>query len=430
MHQLKVIIGREYMQRVKQKSFAIVTIIGVLVILVLSLAPGLLDKIKTADRLNFAVLAQDGSVADYLQSALQEKLPDGEPRYNLTESIQASPADWEGQKTRLLGDVREKGTILLEVFPPGSPQTVTWYSAKVIGSGERQTVEAALQQMAVETRIKSAGLTQEQFSGIFAPLEFKDVVDSGKADHEGETKGASDQEKFQNIALVYILLFFLYFALVIYGAYVAQGVVEEKSSRIMEMMLASVKPTTMMAGKILGIGAVGLTQFVIWIAAGVGLLSFNGAGLLDSLGAGFSLGNVNPGYFFLFGLFFVLGFLMYAAVYAGLGSMVSRVEDANQVVTPVTMLLVVAFMVAMFSLTSPDNPWIVGLSYFPFFTPMLMFSRVVLTHVSPLSVILGIGIMILTIIVLIWLAARIYRAGVLMYGKVSWKDAFRVLRQK
>lgn len=427
MNQLKAIIMREYKERVRQKGFILTTALGLLVMIALSFAPALMDMIKNADQLKFTVLEQDEKVGQYLENSLQDTLPNGEKRIVINSVIKASPAEWDDKKADLIRQVNEEGIIFAEVFPPGAPESVIWHSKKVIGNSELGEVQAALQQMVVQERIQDSGISSDAIARLYAPINFQTEIE-GQA--EGGIKGETHEEQIQNIMLVYILLFMLYFALVIYGSYVAQGVIEEKSSRIMEMMLAAVKPTTMMAGKIIGIGAVGITQFAIWISVGLGLLSFKGGGMFESLGLTLSFEQVDPILFFYFGLFFILGFLMYAAIYAGLGSMVSRVEDAGQVVTPLTMLIVVAFMVAMFSLASPDNPWIVSLSHVPFFTPMLLFTRIVLTHVSPLSIVIGVGEMVLTIVILIWLAAKIYRAGVLMYGKVSFKDAFRILRKQ
>jgi len=222
----------------------------------------------------------------------------------------------------------------------------------------------------------------------------------------------------------------LYFSLFVYGMYVANGVVEEKSSRVMEMMIATVKPTTMMTAKILGIGAVGLTQYFIWIGTGLGLLTLKGKGISLIPGMTLQLTTIEPLYLLYFGIFFILGFLLYASMYAGIGAMVSRPEDTNQAVSPMTFLIVAAFMLAMVSLYRPDNPWVVALSYVPFFTPMVLFARIILTHVSTLGVLLGIFDLVLTTLLLIWIAGKMYRVGVLMYGKVSWRDMIRLVRER
>jgi ABC-2 type transport system permease protein len=276
--------------------------------------------------------------------------------------------------------------------------------------------------MMTQQRIKASGLSQTQLTAIFAPLKFNMQTEGIKAN--------TKEQQTQNITLVYFLLFMLYFSLIVYGMYVANGVVEEKSSRVMEMMIATVKPTSMMTAKILGIGAVGLTQYFIWIGTGLGLLSLKGKGISIIPGMTLQLTTIEPMYLLYFGIFFILGFLLYASMYAGIGAMVSRPEDTNQAVSPMTFLIIAAFMLAMFSLYNPDNPWIVGLSYVPFFTPMLLFARIVLTHVSTLSVLLGILDLVLTTLLFIWMAGKMYRVGVLMYGKVSLRDMIRLVRER
>ena len=420
--ELLVLIKREYGERVRNKTFIISTIIGIFVILGLSFAPAIMDKIKSADKSQITILEQTGQVTTYLDEQLQDKLPNGEREFSF-QAVVANSSDWaEQQKVLLEKLVAGKTSAVLEIAPPGAPDSVIWHSKKIDLGGASTKVNAVLQQMTTQQRIKASGLSQTQLTAIFAPVNFNMQTEGLKA--------SSKEQQTQNITLVYFLLFMLYFSLIVYGMYVANGVVEEKSSRVMEMMIAAVKPTSMMTAKILGVGAVGLTQYFIWIGAGLGLLTLKGKGISLIPGMTFQLTTIEPLYLLYFGIFFILGFLLYASMYAGIGAMVSRPEDTNQAVSPMTFLIIAAFMLAMFSLYSPDNPWVVGLSYVPFFTPMVLFSRIVLTHVSTLGVLLGILDLVLTILLLMWIAGKMYRVGVLMYGKVSWRDMIRLVRER
>ena len=420
--ELLVLIQREYGERVRNKSFIVTTIIGLFVILGLSFAPAIMDKVKSADRSQIIILEQTGQVTTYLDEQLQNKLPNGEREFSF-QAVVANSTDWADQKKVLLENlVAGKTSAVLEIAPPGAPDSVIWHSKKIELGGASTKVNAVLQQMTTQQRIKASGLSQTQLTSIFAPLNFNIQTEGLKA--------SSKEQQTQNIALVYFLLFMLYFSLIVYGMYVANGVVEEKSSRVMEMMIATVKPTSMMTAKILGIGAVGLTQYFIWIGTGLGLLVLKGKGISLIPGETIQLTTIEPLYLLYFGVFFILGFLLYASMYAGIGAMVSRPEDTNQAVSPMTFLIVAAFMLAMFSLYSPDNPWVVGLSYVPFFTPMVLFVRIVLTDVSTLGVLLGILDLVLTTLLLIWIAGKMYRVGVLMYGKVSWRDMIRLVRER
>lgn len=419
---LLILIQREYGERVRNKAFIVSTIIGLFVILGLSFAPAIIDKIKSADKSQITILEQTGQVTAYLDEQLQNKLPNGEREFSF-QAVVANSSEWADRKEVLLEKlVAGKTSAVLEIAPPGAPDSVIWHSKKIDLGGASTKVNTALQQMTTQQRIKVSGLSQTELTAIFAPLNFNMQTEGLKA--------SSKEQQTQNITLVYFLLFMLYFSLIVYGMYVANGVVEEKSSRVMEMMIATVKPTSMMTAKILGIGAVGLTQYFIWIGTGLGLLALKGKGISLIPGMTLQLTTIEPLYLLYFGIFFILGFLLYASMYAGIGAMVSRPEDTNQAVSPMTFLIVAAFMLAMFSLYSPDNPWVVGLSYVPFFTPMVLFVRIVLTHVSTLGVLLGILDLVLTTLLLIWIAGKMYRVGVLMYGKVSWRDMIRLVRQR
>jgi ABC-2 type transport system permease protein len=419
--ELLILIKREYGARVHNKAFIVSTIFGLLVILGLSFAPAIMDKIKSADKSQITVLEQTGQVTTYLEEQLQDKLPNGEREFSF-QAVLASSSDWVDQKNDLLEKlVAGKTTAVLEI-PPGAADSFIWHAKNINLGGASSKVNAALQQMTIQQRINSGGFSQTQLNAIFAPINFELQTEGLKA--------SSQEQQTQNMTLVYFLLFMLYFSLVVYGMYVANGVVEEKSSRVMEMMIATVKPTTMMTAKILGIGAVGLTQYFVWIGTGLGLLALKGKGISLMPGMTFQLTTIEPMYLLYFGIFFMLGFLLYAAMYAGIGAMVSRPEDTNQAVSPMTFLIIAAFMLGMVSLTSPDNPWIVGLSYVPFFTPMVLFARIVLSDVSILGILLGILDLLLATALLIWIAGKMYRVGVLMYGKVSWRDMIRLLRER
>jgi ABC-2 type transport system permease protein len=420
--ELLVLIRREYGERVRNKTFVVSTIIGLFVILGLSFAPAIMDKIKSADKSQIIILEQTGKVTPYLDEHLQDKLPNGEREFSF-EAVVAHSSDWADQKKVLLEKlVAGKTSAVLEISPPDSPDSVIWHSKNISMGGASPKVEAILQQMTTQQRMKASGLSQTELTAIFTPLSFNVHIEGLKA--------SSKQQQTQNMTLVYFLLFMLYFSLIFYGMYVANGVVEEKSSRVMEMMIATVKPTSMMTAKILGIGAIGLTQYFIWIGSGLGLLTLKGKGISLIPGMTLQLTTIEPLYLLYFGIFFILGFLLYASMYAGIGAMVSRPEDTNQAVSPMTFLIVAAFMIAMASLYSPDNPWVVGLSYVPFFTPMVLFARIVLTHVSTLGVLLGILDLMLSTLLLMWIAGKMYRVGVLMYGKASWRDMIRLIRER
>lgn len=417
-----IILQREYRERVFNKTFLISTLFGLIVILGLSFAPAIIDKIKSADRQQITVIEASGQITAYLEENLKDTLPNGERQFSF-QALTANASDWSTKKKEGLDQLLAgKTSAVLEFAPPDEPEQIIWHSKKIDMGGASTKVKTALEQMVTQQRIQRSGLSPTQLNEIFAPIPFETQTEGLKA--------TSQEQQTQNMTLVYFLLFMLYFSLIVYGMYVANGVVEEKSSRVMEMMIATVKPMTMMASKIIGIGAVGLTQYFIWIGTGLGLLALKGKGISLAPGMTLKLTTIEPLYLIYFGLFFILGFLLYAAMYAGIGAMVSRVEDIQQAVSPMTFLIIAGFMLAMFSLTNPDNPWIIGLSYVPFFTPMVFFARIVLTPISMPYILLAIVDMVITTLFLIWVAGKLYRIGVLLYGKVSWRDLGRLIRER
>lgn len=224
----------------------------------------------------------------------------------------------------------------------------------------------------------------------------------------------------QSMVLAYLLLFVLYMALILYGNMVAQGVAEEKSSRIMEIMVSVVKPMHLMIGKIIGIGTLGLLQFAVWIATGIMVLTMKNLG--------FVIGTVPIGTLLWFALFFILGYLFYATIFAAAGALVSRVEEVQQVITILMMGLIAGFIIAYMSFMNPNSSLATVASMIPLLSPMVMFARVTLTNPPAVQIITSIALLILNIIVNTWIGAKIYRVGILMYGKrPSVKEVFRYL---
>jgi ABC-2 type transport system permease protein len=235
--------------------------------------------------------------------------------------------------------------------------------------------------------------------------------------------------QLQSIALVYVLLILLYVVILMYGVQVANGVVEEKSSRVMELLITAIRPIELMAGKVLGIGLAGLTQSALWVSAGLLVLLFRSVLGDATSGIGIDVASVPLPTLLAFLLFFMLGYVLYAAMYAALGSLVSKTEDVNSVTAPLTIVNVAVYLVSIYALSDPDAGFVKVLSFVPFFTPMLMFIRVALGTVAIWEFILGVVLVLIMSYLLTWLAAKIYRVGVLLYGKrPSAREILRLLR--
>lgn len=225
------------------------------------------------------------------------------------------------------------------------------------------------------------------------------------------------KDQTETFFFTYILIFGLYMAIILYGQLVATNVATEKSSRAMEMLITSAKPTSLMFGKVIGSGLAGLIQLVAIFGSSFLFFNLNRAYWADNAIIN-SIFNV-PVYLLLYMvLFFVLGFFIYAFLYGAIGSLASKVEDINTTSMPITFLFIIAFMVVMFSMSSGsiDNPLMVVCSFIPFTSPMAMFTRIAMGNVSPVSIVISIVILIASTGIIGYVAAKIYRMGVLMYG--------------
>ena len=212
-----------------------------------------------------------------------------------------------------------------------------------------------------------------------------------------------------------MMVFFIYFTLIIYGIYVMRGVLEEKSNRIVEVIVSSVKPFHLMLGKIVGIGLVGLTQIAIWVSFAA-LLSAPQLAMALSISSA-NLPKVSGVSLAFLPVFYILGYFLFATIYAGIGSMFNSEEDAQQFMGVANLFLIAPMILLMPVMKNPDGTMATALSLFPFFSPILMYLRIVVQTPPAWQIALSIGIMLATIVLMIWLVAKIYRVGILMYGK-------------
>jgi ABC-2 type transport system permease protein len=298
----------------------------------------------------------------------------------------------------------------------------TYHSDDRPGPATTARLLAVLTSAATQARLRESGISPEQAQALFGPPPFK---------VEPIVQGTLRDERayFQSAAVVYLLLVLLYITILLYGMQVATGVVEEKSSRVMELLITAVRPLDMMIGKVLGVAIAGLTQYGIWVLTGLLLLLVNILPRGSQFASGVNIEYVPAETLVFFFMFFLLGFLLYAFIYAGIGSLVSRTEDVNGVVTPLSLITISTYFISIWALNSPDAPLVRWLSLVPFFTPMLMFIRVALGSVEWWELALSLVFLVGTGLLFAWVGAKIYRVGVLMYGKrPSFREVARLLR--
>jgi ABC-2 type transport system permease protein len=234
--------------------------------------------------------------------------------------------------------------------------------------------------------------------------------------------------------VAYVLVLILYMTMFFYGAIIMRGVIEEKNNRVVEIILSSLRPFELMMGKILGIAAVGLTQYGIWALFGI-LASTYGrsiaGGLVPAGAEGFKVPTIPPYIFLYFVVFFLLGYFLYATIYAAVGALVNSEKEAQQLLFPVSMLLVVPILMMMAVIKEPNGSLATVLSLIPFFAPILMLLRVCVLLPPVTQILASIVLLVLAILLVTWLTAKIYRVGILMYGKrPSLREIVKWVRYK
>ena len=357
-----------------------------------------------------AVVDAGPDLVQALRASLPEELPDGEPRTRL------EPVGSQSAAERGVEEGDYDGSLIARGAEEGEQSFV--YRAPQPGA-EAGRISEALSGIAAEQRLQSAGLSEREAARVFAPAQ---------VEVESTGDGPSGEEYAATFGLVYALVFLLYMTIVMYGNMVTMGVLTEKSSRITELMSASVRPVDQMAGKILGVGLLALTQYGAWLAAGLGAIAI---GRARGSGLGFGLDAVSAGTIGLFLLSFALGYLLYAAILGGLGSLLSRMEDAQQLMGPVYILLIAGFLLTLYVMANPDGTLAAVGSYIPFFSPMVVFARAEMGSPAVWEIALSYSLLALTVAAAIWAAARLYRAGTLMYGKKpSLAEAARMVRRQ
>ncbi|WP_214825469.1 ABC transporter permease [Exiguobacterium algae] len=294
------------------------------------------------------------------------------------------------------------------------------YAVRVISERPETEFTTMLQTALLQLRntelIETSNVDPTVIAALNEPIQLDESYLGRGGENSDELSSAS--------ALVYAMLMLLYISIITYGQMIATEVTTEKSSRVMELIISTTHPITHMLAKITAIGTLAIFQIGFFL--GFGYVSASGSELATSVIE--NAGNTRAVAYML--IFFLLGYLLYASLFAVLGSLVSRVEEAQQMIMPVVMLLVVAFFVAIFGLNNPDATIVTVLSFVPFFAPMLMFLRVMLVDVAVWEVALSIGLLVGTIGLTLWIGSKFYRGGVLFYGTNAIKQWRQILQNR
>jgi ABC-2 type transport system permease protein len=432
MNKVFAIIRREFVERVRTRSFLIGTVLVPAIFAALGVLPEMLLKRETRTRRVVILDAAQGRIASRVDSALASQRigPDSIPRYAITH-IQAA-GRLEALRDSVVGMIGRRdgeadapdGIIILtdEGIETGK---VLYLGADVTSFRHVNTLERVLEPLLRDERLtrRSADSALKAAAAIRLRLEAQKVT-------EGKLTGESGETSF---VLAYAVDMFMYISLLLYGVQVLSSVIEEKTNKIVEVLISSLSPFELLLGKVLGVGAVGLLQLGIWSGTGFYLASMfgsrSGGGTEDVVQAGFQMPNVTADLIGVVLLFFLLGFFLYAALYAAVGSMCSTQQEAQQTATPVTMIIVLG-MIFMFSLVNePSGNLARIMTFIPFFTPLVVPVRYAISPLHPGEVLLGVVVMVLGIVAVVWVGARIYRVGILSYGKKpSIRELWRWIR--
>jgi ABC-2 type transport system permease protein len=405
MDKLKAIIKREYLTRVRSKGFIIGTILSPLLMSSFILIPILLGRSGGQDKYQIVALDQSGDALlfERLTLALAPTKP-GQPRYEILREEIVSQEQLDARRQALSQRVADKQLDGYLILPPDAlrQEEIRFYAKNATGFSNRSRLEGALRNAISDRRIALEGLDAERIHNLTRSVDLTVV-------------NARGESEVGRVMLALILMMFIYITVLLYGVTVMRGVMEEKQSRIVEVLLASVSPFDLMLGKVIGIALVGLTQYAVWAVSGLALSAVAAGGAIAV--AGFDMPKIPVSLMIFFITYYLLGYFLYAALYAAIGAMVSSEDDGQQFVLPVTMTFAMSFILSTLALQNPNGLAITILSLIPFFGPSLMFLRIALGAAPAWQIATSIILFVVTIIAVTWIAARIYRVGVLMYGK-------------
>jgi ABC-2 type transport system permease protein len=434
MDKLWVVIKREYLERVRSKWFIFTTIFGPVFFAAITILPSYMTMkgMKNAQVASIHILDATGTglgqrVADRLTRQQNgAALPNVGNRVGARSTAgvapQSIPSVVEDVNPPKLAVAESLATSdVMNKVSPGylvlDSATLTNYTARYAGRnasavGEMEVMQTAIRQSIIAGRLEGAGIKPERIDSL---TSVKVDLTSIRLDERG--RGDSGIVSFIFGAIV---AFMLYMMIILYGQNVMRSVLEEKTTRVAEVIMASVKPDILLAGKILGVGAVGLTQQIVWVGSAAVFITY-GAVMAKAMGMpamqGVTFPTISPMLLLSLLLFFILGYVLYSAMFAAVGAMVGSQEEVQQAAQPVMLLLIASIIFFQPILLNPTGTLAVAMSIIPFSSPIIMPVRMTTIQVPPLELAGSLVALAITCLVTIWAAARIYRIGLLMTGK-------------
>ncbi len=405
MKQVWIVLRREYLERVKTKGFVLSTIaIPVLMLGMIGFSAFLGLQAERSER-ELALIDYTGRIGEEVAERIRS--------YGYEVELVDRTAAQDELDQRVLDDELE-GYLVIDDLTLA--EGLFSYRGKGSPSALRRNL---FRSAVVETALELHLSTVESASSV------RMLIEGGRLDFESvvESTGGEGAEvaRVRGIVTGFAGAFLLYLTMILYGQYVLRSVLDEKRNRVVEVVVSSVTPWRLMLGKVLGVGSMGLTQLAIWVGSGALLASFGVAFIAAQLSSAelpdFLEYLPGPGDLALLGIYFVLGYFLFAALFAAVGAMCSTEEDAQQAQFPLVMLLIVPFIMQMTTIEGGNIPWMDWVALFPFFSPVMMFPRAVAGTVPFWMVAASLALMALALVGTAWVAGRIYRVGILMQGK-------------
>jgi ABC-2 type transport system permease protein len=449
MSKIPIIIKREYMTRVRKKSFIIMTILAPLLMAGIIVVPTLLMMNQEQDHKKIAVV-EDNS--DLFKGVIKNTK---DLEFDYLENVNVKDLEKTFQQSGYYGILYISPEII------NTPNAVQLISKKQPPIGVLEHIEGSLEKEIERQKLMAYKI--ENLDEIMKNVETKVSIQTKKIDESGQIKETSTGIA---MGLAYISGFLMYMLVFMFGAQVMRGVIEEKTSRVVEVIVSSVKPVQLMMGKIIGIALVGLTQFLIWVFLTIAIAGVVKSTLLkkenitevtqgmtknimnqdQQVQISGQVAEANPqvaqlsklmnsalnqpwGLIIIcFIFYFITGYLLYASVFAAIGSAVDNETETQQFMLPVTIPIILALMVAMGTMQNPESSLSFWCSLIPLTSPVVMVARLPF-GVPYWQIAVSMVLMLLTFAAFVWMAAKVYRTGILMYGKKSsWKEMFKWLR--
>ena len=417
-----LIIKREYLERVRQRSFLVLTVLLPAIVGGAFFIPAKLSSMKSSKTQHLVVVTSDQKFGEMVRQQLLSNAKadddkagtdkskddkdlddDDKPSNNYTIDVDSTPGETERALQNRLSSGDIDGYLWLS-DDAVTARKVKYEGRESSGFMEKSWLSGQLDRAILLRELARLGMSGDQADVLLKPVKLEANYLKGGHETKANEKGM--------FLAVLIMVMLLYMAVIFYGVSVMRAVLEEKNSRVMEVLLSSATSTELMAGKLIGVGAVGLTQIGIWI-------TMASVYVVPALAASASTGEIHiaPLTLVAFALFFLLGYLLYSSVYAAVGAVITSEQEGQQLQFIILLPLIVAVFMMGPVMRAPDSPIAVWTSMIPFFSPILMYLRIAIQPPPAWQIAASLLLLVATIGGILFLCARIYRIGILMYGK-------------